>query len=449
MPFYNGNSKDRNGAGGSSSDRNVVVGLDIGTSKVCALIAEPDNSTPGADIKILGCGVSESFGLNRGVVVNIDKTVETIKIALDEAEKQAGIKVSEVIVGIAGDHIESFETNGVVGVSNENQIVSKHDVERLIEETKKLRLPPERKILHVIPQEFVVDGQDGISEPVGMSGVRLAADVHVVTGLSTAVQNIYRCVELAGRKVKRVVLEPLASSYAALDEEEKEVGVALVDIGGGTTDIAIFEENVIRFTSVFGIAGKQVTDDIRKGLGILASQAEQVKREFGAAHCDSLPDDDDLFMIKGIGGRKPLEVEKSLLCQIIGPRMEEIFEFALAEIRRSGYSGSLGAGVVVTGGSSLIRGCEDLASEVFGAPVKIGFPRAASFSGLGPEIQSPVFSTAAGLALYGIKEGFHSLADIVPEPTNGEAPDHPSKPRRPKLNGKNIFDKVKKWVEEL
>lgn len=377
----------------------ITVGLDLGTSKVCAIVASPDDKPN--SLKILGIGIAVSEGLNRGVVTNIEKTVKTIEKVIEQAEQQSGIKIKDVVVGIAGDHIQSFQSRGVVGISNPNREITQKDVERALEDGKNQKIPSERKILHVIPQDFIIDGQDGITDPVGMSGVRMEANVHVVTGLDTAIQNIHTCVNRLGLNVKQIVLEPLASSYACLDDEEKEVGVALIDIGGGTTDIAIFKEGIIRFTSVFAIAGKKVTDDIREGLGIIKDQAERIKKEYGHAHLDSILKD-EVFMIPGIGGRKPLEISKSLLCKIIQPRMEEIFEFALYELRRSGLSGSLGAGIVVTGGSSLLRGTEELAQEVFGMPVKIGMPSSVTYTGLAPEVKNPTYSTAVGLALYGL-----------------------------------------------
>ena len=386
---------------GAPVKQQISVGLDIGTSKVCALVASPGDRIN--TLNILGIGITDSDGLNRGVVVNIEKTVRTIKKAIEQAEQQSGCEIKEVIVGIAGDHVESFQSRGLIGISNPNKEIRKSDVERLIEDCRNIKIPPERQILHVIPQEFIIDDQDGVVDPVGMNGVRLEANVHVVTALETAVLNLNKCVERNNLSVKAVVLEPLASSYAVLQPDEKEVGVALIDIGGGTTDIAIFEENIIRFTSVFGIAGKQVTDDIRKGLGIIANQAEKLKKEYGHSYMESIHKD-DVFMIPGIGGRKPTEITKSQFARIIRPRMAEIFEFALAEIRRSGYAGSLGAGVVITGGTSLLRGTEELAHEIFGMPVKIGKPSGIKYSGLGPEVENPIYSTAVGLALYGLKD---------------------------------------------
>jgi cell division protein FtsA len=390
--------------------KNITVGLDIGTSKVCALVA---STAEDGSLEILGIGITESEGLNRGVVVNIERTVKTIKKVLEQAEQQSGVKINEVVVGIAGDHIEAIQTRAIVGISNPNQEVQQSDVDRLLVNARNLKIPAERQIIHVLPQEFIIDGQDGITDPIGMSGVRMEADVHIITGLNTAIKNIHTCVERAGIKVQQVVLEPFASSRAILTQEEKEVGVALIDIGGGTTDIAVFEENVIRFTSIFGIAGKHVTDDVRKCLGVIANQAERVKREFG--HCfEAGIMKDEIFMIPGISGRPPMEVAKIDLCKIIEPRMEEIFEFAFNELNRSGYLDKLGAGIVVTGGTCLLKGTEDLARRVFGMPVKLGIPTGVSYSGLAPEVESPVYSTAVGLALFGL-ESENSNSKFVEE----------------------------------
>jgi cell division protein FtsA len=392
--------------------RNFVVGLDIGTTKICAIVAEVHAD---GSMTVVGIGRAPSEGLNRGVVVNIEKTVYSIKEAIDKAQQQSGVAIEEVIVGIAGDHIQSFQTTGIISISNPNREISRHDVNRLLDETRNIALPSDRRILHIIPQDYIIDGQDGIKEPVGMSGIRMEARVHVVTGLVTAAQNIYRCVERVGLRVRDLVLEPIASSYSVLDDEEKEVGVALIDIGGGTTDIAIFEEGIIRHTAVFGIAGRQVTDDIRKGLGILAKEAERVKREYGHTFSPALTFD-DIFMIPGIGGRRPMEFTKSMLCQIVQPRMEELLEFAYAEIRRSGYIDRLSAGVVLTGGGALLRGTEDLAAEIFGLPVKIGIPVGCGQDGLAPEIENPQFATGVGLIRYGaLHEQYSNLHDFVAE----------------------------------
>ncbi len=382
--------------------KNITVGLDIGTSKICALVASGEGSKQ-EGLEILGIGISESEGLSRGVIVNIERTTNTIKKVIEQAEQQSNIKIKEVTVGIAGDYIESFETRGIIGISNPNKEVTKEDVDRLIENARSVKISSDREIIHVMPQYYIIDGQDGITDPIGMSGVRMEASVHIITGIRTAIQNIHRCVERCGVKVSKVVLEPYASSRALLTDEEKEVGVAIVDIGGGTTDIAIFEEDVIRYTSIFGLAGRHVTDDIRNVLGIIANQAERIKREYGHCFQESISKD-EVFMIPGISGRKPMEVSKANLCNIIQPRMEELFEFALAEIKKSGFAERLGAGIVLTGGTCLLKGTEDLAHAVFGLPVKIGIPSQISYSGLAPEIESPIYSTGVGLALFGLEE---------------------------------------------
>lgn len=432
-------------------EKNLMVGLDIGTSKICALVAAFDDD--GKSIRVLGLGIAESEGLNRGVVVNIDRTVKAIKSVIAQAEQQAGMKIEEVVVGIAGDHVESFQTSSIVTINSDTQEISQADVDRLLVESRKVNISSERQIIHVIPQDYLIDGQDGITEPVGMSGVRMEANVHVVTGLRTALTNIHRCVERAGLKVKNIVLEPLASSKAVLTEEEKEVGVALIDIGGGTTDIAIFEENIIRYTNVFAIAGKQVTDDVRKGLGIIHKQAERIKREYGYSFEEAI-NNDEVFMIPGIGGRKPMEISVSYLCRIIQPRMEEIFEFALAEIRKSGFENRLGAGVVITGGTTLLKGTEEIAHKVLGLPVKIGIPTGISYSGLAPEIESPVYATAIGLALFGMdKELMDSIYDEEKENFSLSDKDEPiSEDENKKPEGKkdkDIFGRVKNFLKEL
>ncbi|MBS3998845.1 MAG: cell division protein FtsA [Desulfobulbaceae bacterium] len=383
----------------TNTQQHIAVGLDIGTTKICAIVAQKDPDS--RIIKILGMGVADSEGLNRGVVVNIDKTVAAIKRVIADAEQQSGITIKEVVVGIAGDHIESFQSRGIVGISAPTNEISKKDVDRLLEETRKISISADKKIIHIIPQDFTIDGQDGIIDPVGMSGVRMEANVHIVTGLSTAIQNLYKCVERAGLKIKDLVLEPLASAMAVLTPEEKEVGVALVDIGGGTTDIAIFEENLVRYTSVFAIAGKQVTDDVRKGLGIIQAQAERLKRDYGHSFGASI-EKDEVIMVPGVGGRAPKEITKNYLCNILQPRMEEIFEFIQAEIMKSQFGSQLGAGVVITGGTSLLRGTDELAQHILQMPVKIGIPSGFTYSGLVPEIENPMYATSVGLVLWDI-----------------------------------------------
>jgi len=377
---------------------NMIVGLDIGTTKICAVVAGTDEN---GKVNILGIGRAASDGMTRGVVTHIDRTTAAVAHAIAEAQASSGVAIRSVIVGIAGDHIQSFQSRGVVGISGQDHEVTRADIDRLIEDTKRVALPTDRKIIHVIPQEFIIDGQDGIYDPLGMSGVRMEANVHIITGLVSAAQNIYKCVQRAGLDISDMVLEPLASSYAVLDDEEKEVGIALLDIGGGTTDLAVFEERTIRHTAVIGIAGKKVTDDIRKGLGILNEQAERLKKEYGCASVDAVVDN-ELLVLPGVGGRPPIEIDKRILAQIIQPRMEEILEIAALEIKRSGYAKHLAGGVVLTGGGALIKGTADLAREVLGMPVKIGIP--AGFSGgLVREIENPAYATAVGLIYHGLK----------------------------------------------
>lgn len=383
------------------TDRRIVVGLDIGTSKICALVAsegEYDN-----ELNILGIGITESRGVSRGYITNIESTVSSIKTVIAQAEQQSGVKIDEVIVGIAGDHIESQSTIGIIGIPNQSNGITQQDVLRVLDESRRVAIPSNRRILHVIPQGFIVDGQDSISDPVGFTGVRLEANVNLITANSAYLDTIYRCVERANIGIREVVLEPIASSISVLDEDEKEVGVALIDIGGGTTDIAIFREGILRFTSVIAVAGKKVTDDIQIGLGILKRDAEKIKKEFGHTYKAGIQRE-EYTMIQGINGREPRNINKQFLCDIIQPRMEEILEFASSEIERSGLIGFLGAGIVLTGGCSLIRGIDDLAADIFGMPIKIGSPSGITYSGLAPEVENPMYSTSVGLALYGLQD---------------------------------------------
>lgn len=376
----------------------IVVGVDIGTTKVVAIVAAADGMNR---VNILGQGVAESDGINRGVVVNIDKTVAAVQQAVNEAERAAGVSVRRVIVGIAGDHVQSFQSRGVITISNRDGEITHRDVQRLIEDTTHVAMPADREILHVIPQEYIVDGQDGVADPVGMSGVRLEANVHIITGLVSAAKNIYRCIERAGYEVADIVLEPLAASFAILHPDEKEVGVALIDIGGGTSDIAVFEDNTIRHTAVIAIAGNKVTEDIRKGLGVMRDQAEKLKCQFGTAVVD-LVGEDEVITIPGLGGRPDKSISRSTLAQIIQPRLEEILEIAAIEIKRSGYSRHLAAGVALTGGGALIPGTAELAAEVLGMEARIGMPVGLT-AGMVEEVSNPKFATSVGLVLYGLR----------------------------------------------
>lgn len=415
---------------------NIIVGLDIGTTKVCAVVAGTDEH---GRLNILGVGRAPSDGMNRGVITHMDRTVRTIRMAVDEAQAQSGVHIRSVIVGIAGDHIQSFQSRGVVAISGPDHEITQADIDRLIEDTKHVALPSDRKIIHVIPQEFIIDGQDGVYDPLGMSGVRMEANVHIITGLVTAAENIYKCVDRAGLAVADMVLEPLASSYAVLSDEEKEVGVVLLDIGGGTTDLAVFEERTIRHTAVIAIAGNKVTDDIRKGLGILREQAEKLKKEHGFAFLPAVVDNEPIIL-PGVGGREPIAIDKRLLAQIIQPRMEEILEIAALEIKRSGYSKHLSAGVVLTGGGALIKGTVELAREVLGMPVKLGMPMGFA-GGLVREIENPAYATAVGLVYHGVK---NRLEQAVHHDDGGEL-----SPRKRLWGKSSILDKMRSWFDEL
>ncbi len=413
----------------------IVVGLDIGTTKVCAVVASINQQDR---IHILGVGKAPSEGLNRGVVVNIDKTVNAIKTAIQQAELASGIEVNSVNVGIAGDHIRSIRSKGVITINNKEKEITVQDVERILKDCQQIMLPPDQQIIHVIPQEFVVDGQDGISDPVGMSGMRMEAEVHIITGLVSAAKNLYRCVERAGYQVADIILEPLASSYAVLDDEEKEAGVILVDIGGGTTDLAVFQDNTIRHIAVIAVAGKKVTDDIKVGLSVLDDQAQKLKHNHGECFVDMI-ENDETITIPGIAGRPPKEITKSILAKIIQARMEEILEIVQIEVKRSGYSDSLSAGIVITGGGSLIKNICPLATEVLGMDAKIGRPLGLA-GGLIEEVNSPIYATSVGLVLHALK------AEGADSP--GVTPDGGKSAGVEKVMN-SITERMKSWFKEL
>ncbi len=382
-----------------ASTNNVVVGLDIGTTKIGMVIGEVSEDN---NINVLGVGQAPSEGLRKGVVVNIDKTVKAIEKAKHEAELMAGIEVDSVIVGIAGGHIKSINSKGVVAITNQNNEIMQEDVNRVIEQAKAIAIPMDREIIHVLPQEFIVDEQTGIKEPVGMSGVRLEVEAHVVTGAITSAENIYKSVEKAGLEVTDLVLEPLASSYAVLTEDEKELGVALIDMGGGTTDIAIFFDDAIRHTAVVSLGGRNVTSDIAIGIRTPLEQAEEIKKKHGIA-LSSKVGQEEYIEVPGVGGRESRDISKSILASIIEPRLEEIFSLVHREIKRSEFAEMLGAGIVITGGGALLEGIGELAEQVFDMPVRVGLPR--GFGGLAESIKSPVWATGVGLIQYGIHHG--------------------------------------------
>jgi len=409
-------------------DDNYFIGLDIGTTKIACIISELGND---GELKIIGVGVSPSEGLRKGVVVNIEKTVHSIQKAVEEAELMSGIDVESVYVGIAGDHIRAINSKGVVAISRENNEITELDVLRAIDAAKAVSIPMDREILHVIPQEFVVDEQKGIKDPIGMCGVRLETQVHIITGAVTSAQNIYKSVEKAGLKVRDLVLEPLASSYAVLEKDEKELGVALIDMGGGTTDIAIYFDESIRHTAVVGLGGKNVTSDIAIGIRTPVERAEEIKKQYGCAY-SPLVKSDEFISVPGVGGREQREVSKAVLASIIEPRVEEILSLALREIKRTEFSDMLGAGVVLTGGGALMDGIAELAEKVFEMPVKIGVPT--GFGGLTEAAKSPTHATGVGLCIYGVRH--QKVTKGKKTASNDE-------------NFKKIFDKMKVWVKEF
>ena len=378
-----------------------ITALDIGTTKIGVIIAEIEEGTMP---KIVGVGTVPSEGLRKGVVINLEKTVQSIESAIDKAEKMAGVRIDHVNVGIAGDHIRSYNGRGVVAVAGDYNEVSDDDVRRVIDAAKAVVMPIDRELIHVIPQEFIVDDQRGIRDPMGMSAVRLEAEVHIVTGAVTSAQNICRSVERAGVKVKDLVLEPLASSYSVLTEDEKELGVILIDIGGGTSDIAMFFEGCIRQTAVVALGGDAVTNDIALCLRTPIDQAESIKLKYGCTLHSELEEKDETIDIPGVGGRPLRKVSRGLLVDIVQPRMEEIFRLVQSEIKKSDYASFMNTGIVITGGASLLKGVVDLAEEIFDTPVKLGVPR--GFTGLVDLVQSPVHATGIGLIIYVLKNRY-------------------------------------------
>jgi cell division protein FtsA len=372
----------------------LVVGLDIGTSKVCAIVGEMTER----GVEVIGVGSHLSQGLRKGVVINIESTVESIKKAVQEAELMAGCEINSVFTGIAGGHIKSFNSHGIVAVKNKE--VTDRDVERVIDAAKAVAIPMDREVLHILPQDYIIDEQDGIKEPLGMSGVRLEAKVHIVTGAVTSAQNIVKCCNRTGLNVADIVLEPLASAEAVLTLEEKELGVALVDMGGGTTDIALFHDGSVKHTAVLAIGGDHLTSDIAAGLRTPIGEAERIKQRYGYARTNMVTRDERVE-VPSVGGRSARTISRQILCEIIEPRLDEIFQLIRREIAKSGYDGLLASGVVMTGGSTLLPGMVQMAEEVMGMPVRLGVPM--HVIGLTDVISSPIYATGVGLVLYGMK----------------------------------------------
>jgi cell division protein FtsA len=370
----------------------LVVGLDIGTTKICVIVAERTEN----GVDVVGIGTHPSRGLRKGVVVDIDATVDSIKHAVEEAELMADCEIASVYAGIAGSHIHGFNSHGVVAVKDRE--VSESDVRRVIDAAKAVAIPMDREVIHVIPQEFIIDDQDGIREPLGMSGVRLEAKIHIVTAAVTSAQNIVKCANKAGLNVIDIVLEPLASAEASLADDERDLGVCLVDIGGGTTDLAVFADGSIKHTSVLGLGGYHISNDIAVGLRTPFEEAERIKKRFGVAAARFLPTD-DVISVPSVGGRRPREVSRKILCEIIEPRVDEILSLARQELVKAGVEDRTPSGIVLTGGCSALEGLADLAEEIFEAPVRIGLPR--HVGGLQDVVRSPMYATGVGLALFG------------------------------------------------
>ena len=406
----------------SRDNKEIVVGLDIGTTKIVALVAEV---SPQGRLNVIGMGSQDSRGLKKGVVVNIEDTVATISRVIQEVELMADCKVKDVYTGIAGSHIKSFNSDGMVAIKDKEVLPA--DVERVVETARAMPIPAEQEILHILTQEFVIDGQDGIREPIGMSGMRLEVRVHIVTGAISAAQNIVKCVRRCGLEVNDLVLQPLASSYAVLSEDEKDLGVCLVDIGGGTTDLAVWTQGAIRHTSVIPIAGDQITNDIAMALRTPTREAEDIKCKFGCALAD-LADPEDVIDVAGVDDRPSRKLSRRALADVIQPRVEELFELVQAELRRSGFDQVLSSGIVLTGGSSVMPGMIELGEEVFHMPVRLGIPK---YTGaLADVVQHPRFATACGLLLEAQTQRKRGLKV------------------REKRDVKQVFGRMKSWFEK-
>jgi cell division protein FtsA len=401
----------------------LIVGLDIGTTKICAVVGEASNGQ--ADI--IGLGTFPSKGLRKGVVVNIESTVQSIKRAVEEAELMADCHITSVYAGIAGGHIKGINSHGVIAVKNKE--ITPKDVKRVIDAASAVAIPIDREVIHVLPQEYIVDDQDGIKDPVGMSGVRLEGRVHIVTGAITSAQNIVKCVNRAGLDVDDIVLEQLGSSEAVLTPEEKELGAAIVDIGGGTTDLVIFSNGSIKHTAVFSLAGNHITNDISVGLRTPVEEAEKIKIRYGCALA-SLVRKDETIEVPSVGGRKPRVLSRQTLAEIIEPRVEEILTLVRDELIRMGYGNLLASGVILTGGSAILEGAPELAEQIFNLPVRRGTP--VGIGGLVDLVNSPIYATGVGLVLYGSRNMVRS---------------------RFKVGEGNVFSKVtrrmKEWIREF
>ncbi|MBT3460800.1 MAG: cell division protein FtsA [Gammaproteobacteria bacterium] len=406
----------------SNANKNrIIVGLDIGTSKVVAIVGEIN---PEGRLEIIGLGSHGSKGLKKGVVVNIESTVQSIQRAIEEAELMAGCQIQSVFAGIAGSHIRSMGSHGIVAIRDRE--VFQPDIDRVIDAAQAVAIPADQKILHILPQEFIIDTQEGVKEPLGMSGVRLEAKVHLVTCAVNAAQNIEKCIKQCGLGVDDIILEQLASSYSVLTEDEKDLGVCMVDIGGGTSDIAIYTEGAIKHTAVIPIAGDQVTNDIAMALRTPTQNAEEIKIKYACA-LGSLAGENETIKVPSVGEREDRSLSRQALAEVVEPRYEELFTLIQAELRRSGFEDLIPAGIVLTGGASKMEGVVELAEEIFHMPVSIGKPK--NVSGLSDIVRTPIYATAVGLLQYGAAQG-----DRAGRPASAEAA------------GDSIWSKVKQWL---
>ncbi len=402
----------------------IIVGLDIGTTKICAVVGE----VLPTGIEIIGIGSHPSEGLRKGVVINIERTVNSIKEAIEEAETMAGCEISSVYAGVAGGHIKGFNSHGVIALKEKE--VTKKDIERVIEAASAVAIPMDREVIHILTQEYVVDEQDGIVDPLGMSGVRMEAKIHIVTGAVTSAQNIIKCANRAGLDVYDIVLESLASSEAVLSDEERGLGVSLIDFGGGTTDMAIFSRGSIKHTSVLTLGGDNLTYDISIGLRTPRIEAEKIKIKYGCG-ISSMIEKDETIEVIGVGGRKPRVLSRQILGEILEPRVEEIFTLIHNELAHSGYEGLINSGVVITGGSAELPGITEMAEQIFNVPSRIGYPL--GIGGLVEVVNKPMYATAVGLVLYGAKRSKEG--------------------KKFRIRDTNIFGRVmermKKWFKEV
>ncbi|MCB1662701.1 MAG: cell division protein FtsA [Pseudomonadales bacterium] len=402
---------------------NMIVGLDIGTSKVVAIVGE---ITPDGFLEVVGIGSHPMRGMKKGVVINIESTVQSIQRAVEEAELMAGCQIHSVYAGIAGSHIKSMNSHGIVAIRDRE--VTRGDMDRVIDAAQAVAIPADQKVLHILPQEYIIDDQEGVKEPLGMSGVRLEAKVHLVTCAANAAQNIEKCVRRCGLNVDDIILEQLASSYAVLTDDEKELGVCMVDIGGGTTDIAVFVDGSIRHTAVIPIAGDQVTNDIAMALRTPTQNAEEIKIKYACA-LTQLAGPDETIKVPSVGDRAPRDLSRQSLAEVVEPRYEELFTLIQSELRRSGFEDLVAAGIVLTGGTSKMEGVVELAEEIFHMPVRLAMPQ--GVEGLADIVRNPIYATGVGLLIYGMRQQLEGLSES-----------------RQKSTISGFFDKIKSWFKD-